>query len=477
MSNDRFIIQVLEKFIQNLSKTYTIPSAPQRMKLSSFFYMGISSLFLFPSQHAKANTPNFIIIYADDLGYGDLSCMGSKNISTPHIDQMAKDGILFTNFYSASASCTPARASLMTGSYPDRVNLNNVLFPGNKDKKTGKTKGLNPNEITIAELLKKQNYTTGMVGKWHLGDAPQFMPNNQGFDYYFGLPYSNDMVPPRFIDLPLIRNGEVIEINPDQDYLTQRYTEESLAFIEKNKDKPFFLYLSHSMPHRACHVSPEFTKRFTKDQLDTIKPGEDKASRDFLYPAAVEELDWSTGQVLKKLRELGLEENTLVVFSSDNGPKTGSAKPLRGKKGSVYEGGHRVPGIMQWKGCIPAATTSQEVVTAMDLLPTFSTLAGANIPSDRVIDGHNILPLLEARPDAQSPYDAFFYTHGGMAVRKGDWKLIRGKRGGLYNLSNDISESTNLAKQYPEIVQKLTILMEAHQADLKQNSRPAGTLD
>ncbi|MGJ8673448.1 sulfatase family protein [Rubritalea sp.] len=449
------------------------------LALSSLFsgQMAVSSAAEQQSPQPSHEKPNFIIIYTDDLGYGDLSCMGSKTIHSPNIDKMAAEGLKFLDFYSGSASCTPARAALMTGSYPPRVNLDNVLFPDSKDKHTGKTKGLNPSEITIAELLKSQGYATGMVGKWHLGDDPSFMPNNQGFDAYFGLPYSNDMVPPRFVDLPLLRNGEVLELNPDQDYITQRYTEESLAFIEKNKEQPFFLFLSHSMPHRACHASPEFTKRFTKEQLSQIKPGEDKKSRDFLYPAAVEEIDWSTGVILKKLAELGIEENTLIVFTSDNGPMTGSTGPLRGKKGGVHEGGHRVPAIMQWKGRIPAGSVTSEIATAMDLLPTFANLAGTQPPQDRVIDGHDILPLLESPQEVQSPYKAFFYTHGGKAVRSGKWKLILGRKNGLYDLSEDIGEKKNLAAQHPEIVQNLQGLFEGYTQSLKNHSRPAGSLD
>jgi len=284
------------------------------------------------------------------------------------------------------------------------------------------------------------------------------------------------MVPPRFVDLPLMRNGEVLELNPDQDYLTKRYTEESISFIERNQEKPFFLYLSHSMPHRPCHASPEFTKRFKEKQLKSIKANEDKGSRDFLYPASVEEVDWSAGEILKKLKELGLEENTLVIFTSDNGPKTGSAGSLKGSKGSVYEGGHRVPAIMQWKGKIPAGSVNREVVTGMDFLPTFAALVGTDLPTDRVLDGHNILPLLEGEAEATSGYEAFFYTHGGLAVRSGKWKYIKGKKGGLYDLSQDVGEKKNLAKRHPEVVEKLTALIDAFKVDLKENSRPAGTL-
>ncbi len=432
-----------------------------------------------PEASGVRQLPNFILILTDDQGYGDLSCQGSETIQTPHIDRMAADGIRFTDFHAPAAVCTPSRAGIMTGCYPERVGLNKVLFPGSKIKKDpqGRTAGLNPSEITIARLLKTKGYSTGCVGKWHLGDDPKFMPNNHGFDEYFGLPYSNDMVPPRFPDLPLMRDGEVIEVNPDQDTLTRLYTEESLAFIDRNQSRPFFLFLSHSMPHRACHASEAFTQRFSGEQMKTIKPGEDKPSRDFLYPAAVEEIDWSTGAILQKLRELGLDENTLVVFTSDNGPMTGSAGPLRGKKGSLFEGGSRVPGIMQWVGYIPAGTVCNEMATGMDLLPTFAALAGIEVPNDRVIDGKNIRPLLENGPEAKSPHEVLFYAYGAMAVREGQWKLIGGKKPALFDMSQDVGEKKNLAAQYPEVVQHLCALLEAFKKDLKTTGRPAGNLN
>ena len=303
--------------------------------------------------NVAAKTPNFIIIYTDDLGYGDLGCYGAQNINTPHIDSMAQNGVRLLDFYPGSASCTPSRAALMTGSYPGRVGMNHVLMPGSKDKNSGEILGLNPDELTLAEVVKAQGYATACIGKWHLGDDPIFLPNNHGFEYYFGIPYSNDMIPERFPDLPLMRNSEVVELNPEQDFLTKRFTEEAIAFLEKNREGPFFLYLAHPMPHRPCHASPEFLKRFSAKQLEKTIGSENKGARDFLYPAAVEEIDWSTGEILKTLAALGLEENTLVIFTSDNGPKTGSAGKLRGKKGSVYEGGHRVPALVQWKGTIP----------------------------------------------------------------------------------------------------------------------------
>ncbi|MBK1833667.1 sulfatase [Roseibacillus ishigakijimensis] len=452
--------------------SFNPPSAPHSSLRPT---LAIWLLFLGAIIPALAKAPNLILIYADDLGYGDLGCYGSEEIHSPHLDRLASEGLRFTDFYATSASCTPSRAALMTASYPGRVGLNNVLMPESKDKKTGKHLGLNPSEITLAEILRDQGYATALVGKWHLGDHPEFLPTNHGFEHFFGLPYSNDMVPPRFVDLPLMRNEEVIAVNPDQDLITRRYTEESLRFIEENKDQPFFLFLSHSMPHRPCHASEPFTKRFSKEQLAQIKPGEDKASRDFLYPAAVEEIDWSAGQILTKLAEVELESNTLILFTSDNGPKVGSAGPLRGLKGSNYEGGHRVPGIMRWPDRIPAGSTTDEIATTMDLLPTMAHLLGVKLPDDRVLDGHNILPLLENPASAQSPYRAYFYTHGPLGVRVGPWKLLgRGKQAALYNLETDLKERTNLLKKHPEVVARLEKEREAFRASLKAHSRLAG---
>lgn len=424
-----------------------------------------------------AEKPNFILIYTDDLGYNDLSCYGSKKIKTPHIDTLAKNGIKLLDYYATSASCTPSRAALMTGSYPGRVGLNNVLMPDSKDKHTGKTLGLNPDELTIAEVVKAQGYATACIGKWHLGDDPIFMPNNHGFDYYFGIPYSNDMIPPRFPDLPLIKNSEILELNPDQDYLTQRLTDEALKFIERKKDQPFFLYLAHPMPHRACHASPEFMKNLPPEKVEKIKPGDDKKSRDFIYPASVEEIDWSTGKIITKLKELNLEENTIVIFTSDNGPKVGSASPLSGKKGSVLEGGHRVPAIIQWKGKIPVGTESKSIITGMDLLPTFAHLSGHTLPENLTIDGLNITPQLLNPTNESLSNRTFFYNHGGIAVRQGKWKLIRGKKGKLINLKQDISERTDLSEQHPEIAQKLNDLITKFQTDIKENGREPGSLE
>ncbi|MGJ8723208.1 MAG: sulfatase family protein [Roseibacillus sp.] len=433
-------------------------------------------LLFFAQTVSSEQKPNFIIIYTDDLGYGDLSCYGAKDISTPNIDQMAKDGVRMLDFYATSASCTPSRAALMTGCYPGRVGLNNVLMPDSKDKKTGKVLGLNPEEVTIAEVVKAQGYATACIGKWHLGDDEVFMPNNHGFDYFFGIPYSNDMVPPRFPDLPLMRNRDVLEVNPNQDFLTKRLTEEAMAFVEKNREKPFFLYLAHPMPHRPCHASPAFLKRFSDKQLEKDLTTEDKGGRDFLYPAAVEEIDWSTGEILRQLESLGLAENTLVIFTSDNGPMTGSAGKLRGKKGSVYEGGHRVPAIIQWKGSIPANTVTKQLVTGMDFLPTFAHLSGYTLPARPKIDGMNVASFITTEVDKTLLERTFFYNHGGVAVREGNWKFIRGKRGGLYNLESDISEKNDLRKEHPEKAERLNQLINDFQIEIKKDTRKAGSL-
>jgi arylsulfatase A-like enzyme len=440
---------------------------------------------LLAAKRSQIDKPNFVIIFCDDLGYGDIGCFGSKIHRTPNLDRMAAEGIKFTSFYVTSSVCTPSRASLMTGCYPKRVNMHQdshgdcVLFPvGNK--------GLNPNEITIAEILKQQGYATCCIGKWHLGDQPAFLPTRQGFDYYFGIPYSNDMGsrqqsknPP----LPLLRNEKVIEAPAVQDTLTKRYTQEAVRFIKKNKDRSFFIYLPHTMVHNPLHAGDEFRGK----------------SANGLYGDALEEIDSSTGRILKTLNDLNLDKHTLVVFTSDNGASDrygGSNAPLRGHKGTTWEGGMREPAICWWPQSIPAGKTCDEMAITMDLLPTFAGLAGAQLPVDRTIDGKNIWPLMAGKKDAKSPHQAFYYYQIDQlqAVRSGKWKLhlpLKPKKRNwgkpipdvplaLYDLENDIAEKNNVADQHPNMVKRLLALAEEARPDLGdadrqgRGQRPAG---
>ena len=439
--------------------------------------------------------PNFIIIFCDDLGYGDLGCYGSKKHRTPNIDKMAAEGVKFTDFYVSSPFCTPSRASLMTGCYPRRVSMdtdsqgNCVVFPVAQ-------KGLHPDEITIADLLKAKDYATACIGKWHLGDQPEFLPTKQGFDYYFGLPYSNDtgmngVKPPNvkreYPPLPLLRNETVIEAPVNQATLTKRYTEEAIQFIQRNQKSPFFLYLPHTMPHKPVHSSKDFHGR----------------SANKGYGDAVEEIDWSTAEILKTLKELGLHKNTLVLFTSDNGASKwvrdgrGDNLPLSGWKGETLEGGMREPFIAYWPGKIPSGTGCKELATTMDFLPTLAALAGTTSPADRIIDGKDIWPLLSGQEGAKSPHKVFYYYLRDQlqAVRSGKWKLhlplqrinkscwaIENKKrsSALYDLENDIGETLNVADEHPEIVRKLLNLAERARKDLGdkdrlgKNQRPAG---
>ncbi|MGQ1786144.1 MULTISPECIES: sulfatase family protein [unclassified Saccharicrinis] len=435
------------------------------------------------STDEELRKPNFVIIFTDDQGYQDLGCFGSPTIHSPNIDKMAEEGIKLTSFYVGAPLCTPSRAALMTGSYPTRVNM------GERVLLDADSKGLNPNEITIAEVLKSAGYKTGMFGKWHLGDQPEFLPTRQGFDEFFGLPYSYDISPfhgnnkkHNFSPLPLMEGETVIEENPDCDYLTQKFTERAIRFIEENKDEPFFLYIPHPDPHRPIYVSPEFRK----DAPDSIKARLEKedgyidyAARDKLYKYAINEIDWSVGQVLEALKRAGIDENTLVVFTSDNGPMAGSAKPLRGRKGSFYEGGLREPAVIRWPGKIPAGQVNDEILTAMDLLPTFASLAGAEIPNDRVIDGKDIWPVLVNKES--SPHKAFFYhQHGNLkAVRSGEWKLhVSGNTPvALYNLEDDISESKNVLEGNQVIAEDLLSHIKEFKKDIKNNNRPAAYVE
>ncbi|HEU5115934.1 MAG TPA: sulfatase, partial [Isosphaeraceae bacterium] len=363
--------------------------------------------------------PNFIVILCDNLGYGDVGCFGSKKNSTPRIDRMAREGIKLASFYSTSGVCTPSRASLLTGCYPRRVGLHRTQ-PDGIVLRPVSPNGLNPEEVTIAEVLKRGGYSTACVGKWHLGDQPTFLPTRQGFDTFFGIPYSDDMTanPDRgWPPLPLMQDETVIEAPVDRSTLTRRYTEEAITYLEKHKEKPFFLYLAHAMPGSTNRpfASESFQGR----------------SANGPYGDSVEEIDWSTGQILDALARLDLDQRTLVIWTSDNGaprrdPPQGSNAPLGGWGYTTQEGGMRVPCIARWPGRIPAGKSSDQLTTSMDLLPTFARLANVDLDPDRPIDGHDITPILTAKPEARSPYDAFYYYAADRldAVRSGRWKLF-----------------------------------------------------
>jgi|GEM_PF-32614 len=447
----------------------------------------LAFLLAFSGGIALAEKPNFVVILTDDQGYGDLSCYGGKHISTPRIDQMAAEGKRLTSFYVAAPVCTPSRAGLMTGCYPKRIDMATgskfgVLLAGDK-------KGLNPDEITIAEVLKGAGYKTGMFGKWHLGDQPAFMPTRQGFDEFFGIPYSHDIHPfhPRqshykFPPLPLLDGEEVIEMDPDADFLTRRFTERAVKFIETNKDEPFFLYVPHPIPHAPLHVSPPFMEGVaatTLAKLEAEKNGIDYRARDEIFRQAIAEIDWSVGQILDALKANGVDENTCVLFTSDNGPpkRTLFASPgiLRGNKGTTLEGGMREPTVVRWPGVIPAGGDNDELMTAMDLLPTFAKLAGTEPPADRVIDGKDVSAVL--RGEAENPHEAFFYHQANAlaAVRSGDWKLHvkGGKPTALYDLATDVAEKKNVRAANPEVVKKLLAQIKDFERELMANRRPA----
>ena len=426
-----------------------------------------------PFVQAAERKPNIIVVFCDDLGYADIGPFGSKTHATPALDQMAREGMRLTDFYSTCPVCTPSRSSLMTGCYPRRVNMHVdeknlcVLFPAAR-------KGLNPSEITIAEVLKEQGYATMCIGKWHLGDHPDFMPTNHGFDHYFGIPYSNDMNR-REVPLPLVRDLTVIADSVQKDTtITAQYTTEAVRFIRANSKKPFFLYL----PHTAVHLPLVPGKKFKG------------TSRDGAYGDWVQEIDWSMGELFKAIRAEGIDEHTLVLFTSDNGSareKQGSNLPLRGRKGRTDEGGMRVPCVVRWPGRIPAGSSSGALTSTMDLLPTFATISGGKAPADRIIDGRDIWPILNGT-SKDHPRDAFFYYQMDQlqAVRSGDWKLFvamdqkkrnwgrpEGKKAlALFNLAADIHEDHNVAAEHPEIVKRLLAHAEAAREDLGDVGRP-----
>ena len=408
--------------------------------------------------------PNFIVINIDDLGYADIGPFGSTLNRTPNLDRMAREGRKLTTFYAAPV-CSPSRASLMTGCYPKRaLSIPHVLFPAGGE-------GLAPAEITIAELLKARGYATGIIGKWHLGDQPEFLPTRQGFDRWFGLPYSNDMGPAADgvksnfgapipeskgkgqPPLPLLRGETVIQrvLAKDQTELTERYTVEALNFIRDHKGGPFFLYLPHTGVHFPLYPGDAFRGR----------------SKNGLYGDWVEEIDASVGRVLDALRELGLEKRTLVLFVSDNGgTNRASNAPLRGFKASTLEGGVRVPAIAWWPGTIPAGTETDAITGMMDVLPTLARRAGGEPPADRTIDGMDLWPLLTGEAGAKG-HDTFYYYRGLKleAVRGGPWKLHLAK-GDLYHLGNDPGEAKDVAAEHPEELARLRALADRMKDDL-----------
>lgn len=436
------------------------------------------------NQTKEDRLPNFIIIFTDDLGYGDLSSFGNPNIKTPHLDRMATEGQKWTQFYVAAPVCTPSRAGLLTGRYPIRNGMTSpkeaVLFPNS-------TGGLPDGEVTVAEVLKQKDYATAAVGKWHLGHLPQFLPRAQGFDYYYGIPYSNDMdfvagAPnyfeeaddPNFAadfqnyNVPLIENETEIERPVDQTTITRRYTEKAVEYIKANKDKPFFLYVAHSLPHIPLFVHPEF------------KGSSSRA----LYGDVIEEIDWGVGQILQTVEDMDLEENTIVMFSSDNGPwlafrtHGGSAGPLRAGKGTTFEGGQRVPTIFWGPGYVKPGLVT-EMGSTLDIINTFAAITRTDIPSDRKMDGFDLSPVLTG--SGPSPRSQFHYWTRGVlhAVRSEKWKLHIRQRdpvhyGGtveldtaeLYDMEADISEKYDRAAEHPEVVTALQEILIRHQADM-----------
>ena len=436
---------------------------------------------------AEETPPNFVLIFVDDQGYGDIGCFGATDIRTPNLDRMAREGRRFTDFYALAPVCSASRAALMTGCYPPRVGINGVLFPRHRI-------GLNAKETTVAELLRARGYATACVGKWHLGHLPEFLPTSHGFDSYFGIPYSNDMDKAKspgkctagldlayenddstFWNVPLMRDTEIVERPAKQVDLTLRYTKEAVKFIRANKERPFFLYLAHTMPHIPLYATAGFKGKSKRGP----------------YGDVIEEIDASVGTVLEAIKENGLDARTLVVYTSDNGPwlsmkhHGGSAKPLRAGKFTTFEGGMRVPMIARWPGRIPAGSVSAEVAATFDLLPTFAKLAGGALPK-QTIDGKDISALLVAA-DARSPHEAFYFYRGGklQSVRQGKWKLHLGKPGRgkkkaaaplLYDLSRDIGETKDVAGAEPQIVERILAAAKAYDDALQASKRPVGEL-
>lgn len=458
------------------------------------------------AQNEERLQPNFIVIYCDNLGYGDIEPFGSKANRTPNLNRMEAEGRKFEQFYVTAGVCTPSRASIMTGCYAQRVGMHSNDRDGRVLRPISPY-GLNPDETTIAEVLKSAGYRTGIVGKWHLGDQTRFLPTAQGFDYFYGIPYSDDMTqavgatlgkkfdgylwPP----LPVMLNGKVVKSGVDRNLLTRDYTQKALDFITDAKDRPFFLYLPQAMPGST-------TEPFASDAFR----GKSKSGP---WGDSVEELDWSTGQIMKKLEELGIAEKTLVLFTSDNGSPMGedmdalvrgTNKPLHGRGYTTSEGGFRVPALMWWPGTVPGSTVCRELATTMDLLPTFAAMAGVETRRTKTIDGHDISPLIYGKTGARSPYEVFYYYDGDQlqAVRKGPWKLFvpltrfqnhphftdgNGLKPLLFNVQEDIGSLHNLAVANPQMVRELMVWAEKGRKDLGDlnrkgaGQRPPGKVD
>jgi arylsulfatase A len=445
--------------------------------------LALALLVLLAGSPPAVDKVNIIHIIGDDVGYDDLSCFGSKDIRTPNLDALAKEGVRLTSFYAPAGTCTPSRAALLTGRYACRVQgCERVLFPNDK-------MGIDASkEITIATLLRQQGYATALVGKWHLGCTPEHLPTNHGFDRYLGIPYPNDHGPERdggkgnrgFPPIPLYKETKIVEQPADLPSLPERFVEESVKFITENKDRPFFLHLANIETHTPWFVS----KRFQ---------GKSKAAR---YGDAVECMDWMVGEIVETLKRLGLDRRTLLVFTSDNGPLVKRYEELEacygdyakvdttrthvvrdGKYQARYEGGTRVPFIARWPGRIPAGSSSGEIAAGFDLYSTFAAVAGAEVPKDRVIDGRNLLPLLQGEAGTKPPHAAFFGINGKQiqSARQGPWKLVlpgpKEKEPQLYNLEDDLSETKDVAAAHADLVEKLKALVDAARKNF-QNDQP-----
>ena len=456
--------------------------------MNAFLKLPLVFLLFSLALAAAERLPNIVIIFIDDQGYGDIGPFGAKGYTTPNLDRLAAQGCKFTNFHVPQPVCSASRAGLLTGCYPNRIGIHGALGPAAKH-------GIADSEVTLAQLLKQKGYATGMAGKWHLGRPKKFLPTHHGFDEYFGLPYSNDMWPLHpeakkgaYPPLPLIEGDTVIKESlghEDQEQLTTQYTERAVKFIEKNKHRPFFFYLAHSMVHVPLHVSAKFKGK----------------SQQGLYGDACMEVDWSVGEVVAALKRAGVEENTWVIYTSDNGPwlsygnHAGNAGPLREGKGTCWEGGTREPTLMRWPGKIPAGTTNDAMLMTIDLFPTIARLVGAGLPRHK-IDGLDVLPLIAGQKGATNPHEgyAFYYEQNQLQAvvsADGRWKLqlphsyrtLGGRPGGrdgipakyetrkletaeLYDLQNDIGEAANVAEKHPEIVKHLETFAEKTREDL-----------